>query len=79
MYRSNLENSYYDISTGFCAVPFWTKKFEENFFKLIEAIHSKLFYTYALDFEGNFDKLIKISPYVTVFRLFAFFKMSKVL
>ena len=72
-------NEHYDISTGFCAVPFWTEKIEENVFKLIEAIHSKLFYTYAFDFEGNYDILIKILPYVTVFRLFAFFKMSKVL
>ena len=43
-------NKHYDISTGFCAVPFWTKKIEENVFKLIEAIHSELFYTYAFDF-----------------------------
>ena len=40
-------------------MPFWTKKFEEIVFKLIEAIHSKLFYTYAFDFEVNYDKLIK--------------------
>ena len=60
-------NKHYDISTGFCAVPFWTKKFEENVFKLIEAIRSELFYTYAFDFEGNFDKLIKKFGYMSLF------------
>ena len=48
-------NKFYDISTRLCAVP---KKIEENVFKLIEAIHSELFHTYAFDFEANYDKSI---------------------
>ena len=52
-------NKHYDISTGFCAVSFWTKKIEEKVFKLIEAIHSELFDTFAFDFEENYEKLIK--------------------
>ena len=60
-------NKFYDISTRFCAVPFWTKKIEENVFKLIEAIHSELFYIYAFDFEGNYEKLIKTFCHMSLF------------
>ena len=60
-------NKFYDISTRFCAVPFWTKKIEENVFKLIEAIHSELFYIYAFDFEGNYEKLIKNFCHMSLF------------
>ena len=60
-------NKHYDISTGFCAVSFWAKKFEENVFKLIEAIHSELFDTFAFDFEENYDKLIKKSRRLSLF------------
>ena len=60
-------NKHYDISTGFCAVSFWAKKFEENVFKLIEAIHSELFDTFAFDFEENYDKLIKKFRHMLLF------------
>ena len=48
-------------------MPFWTKKIEENVFKLIEAIHSELFYIYAFDFEGNYEKLIKKFCHMSLF------------
>ena len=48
-------------------MPFWTKKIEENVFKLIEAIHSELLYKYAFDFEGNYDKVIKIFFHMSLF------------
>ena len=35
------------------------QKKKENVLKLIEAIHSELFDTFAFDFEENYDKLIK--------------------
>ena len=72
-------NKHYDISTGFCAVPFWTKKIEENVFKLIEAIHSELCYKYAFDFERNYDKVINFFSICRCFQLACIFKMSKVL
>ena len=46
---------------------FWTKKIEENVFKLIEAIHSELFDTFAFDFEENYDKLIKKFRHMLLF------------
>ena len=38
---------------------YWTNEIEKNVFRLVEAIHSELFDSYAFDFEGNYDKLIK--------------------
>ena len=46
---------------------FGQKKIEENVFKLIEAIHSELFYIYAFDFEGNYEKLIKKFCHMSLF------------
>ena len=42
-------------------------KVEENIFKLIGAIHSELFHTFAFDFEGNYDKLIKKFLHMSLF------------
>ena len=49
-----------------CSV-FLDKKNEENVLKLIEAIHSELFDTFAFDFEENYDKLIKKSRRLSLF------------
>ena len=49
-----------------CSV-FLDKKIEENVLKLIEAIHSELFDTFAFDFEGNYDKLINKSRRLLLF------------
>ena len=53
----------YDISTGFCAI----KYLKIFFFKLIEAIRSELFDTFAFAFEGNYDKLIKKFCHMSLF------------
>ena len=50
---------YYDLSTGFCSVKYCTNKIEKNVFRLVEAVHSELFDSYAFHFDGNYDKLIK--------------------
>ena len=42
-------------------------KVEENVFKLIGAIRSELFHTFAFDFEGNYDKLIKKFLHMSLF------------
>ena len=44
---------HYDISTGFCAIKYWTNRIEENVFESIHNIHE------AFDFEKIYDKLIK--------------------
>ena len=43
------------------------QKKKENVLKLIEAIHSELFDTFAFDFEENYDKLIKKSRCLSLF------------
>ena len=58
---------YYDLSTGFCSVKYWTHEIEKNVFRLVEAIHSELFDSYAFDFEGNYDKLIKKFFHMSLF------------
>ena len=58
---------YYDLSTGFCSVKYWTNEIEKNVFRLVEAIHSELFDGYAFDFEGNYDKLIKKFHHMSLF------------
>ena len=38
-----------------------------NVYKLIEAISNEFFHTYAFDFEGNYDRLIKKFCHMSVF------------
>ena len=66
-------NKHYEISTGFSAVAFWAKENEENVYELIEAIYNELFYTYAFDFEGNSDKLIKTFRHMSLFSVCSHF------
>ena len=58
---------YYDLSTGFCSVKYWTHEIEKTVFRLVEAIHSELFDNYAFDFEGSYDKLIKKFRHMSLF------------
>ena len=58
---------YYDLSTGFCSVKYWTHEIEKTVFRLVEAIHSELFDSYAFDFEGNYDNLIKKFRHISLF------------
>ena len=58
---------YYDLSTGVCSVKYWTHEIEKTVFRLVEAIHSELFDSYAFDFEGNYDKSIKKFRHVPLF------------
>ena len=58
---------YYDLSTGFCSVKYWTHEIEKNVFRLVEAIHSELFDSCAFDFEENYDKLIKEFLHLSLF------------
>ena len=44
-----------------------TNKTEENVFQLIQVIHSELCDTYAFDFAGNYDKLIKKFRHMSLF------------
>ena len=60
-------NKHYEISTGFCAVAFLAKEIEENVYKLIEAIYNEFFYTYAFDFDGNYDRLMKKFRHMSLF------------
>ena len=46
---------------------FGQKKIEKNVYKFIEAIYNEFFYTYAFDFEGNYDRLIKKFCHMSVF------------
>ena len=64
---------YYDLSTGFCSVKYWTHEIEKNVFRLVEAIHSELFDSYAFDFERNYDKLIKKFRYMPLFSVYFHF------
>ena len=47
---------HYDISTGFCAIKYWTNRIEENVFGLTQSIHN---IPEVFDFEEIYDKLIK--------------------
>ena len=58
---------YYDLSTGFCSVKYWTNEIEKNVFRLVEAIPSELFDSYAFHFEGNYDKLMKKFCHMSLF------------
>ena len=58
---------FYDLSTGFCSVKYWINKIEKNVFQLVEAVHSELLDSYAFDFEGNYDKLIKKFRHMSLF------------
>ena len=58
---------YYDLSTGFCSVKYLTHEIEKNVFRLVEAIHSELFDSYAFDFDENYDKLIKEFCHMSLF------------
>ena len=58
---------YYDLSTGFCSVKYWTYEIEKTVLRLVEAIHSELFDSYAFDFEGYYDKLIKKFRHMSLF------------
>ena len=60
-------SKYYELSTGFCAVKYWTNIIEENVFELIQAIYSELFDTFAFDFETNHDKFIKTFCHMSLF------------
>ena len=53
-----LKKSYkhYDISTGFCAIKYWTNRIEENVFGLTQSINN---IHEAFDFEEIYDKLIE--------------------
>ena len=46
---------HYDISTGFCAIKYWTNRIEENVFGLTKSIHN---IHEAFGFEEIYDKLI---------------------
>ena len=55
---------HYDISTGFCAIKYWTKRIEENVFGLSQSIHN---IHEAFDFEEIYDKLIKEFRHMSLF------------
>ena len=55
---------HYDISTGFCAIKYWTNRIEENVFGLTKSIHNIL---EAFDFEEIYDKLIKKFCHMSLF------------
>ena len=55
---------HYDISTGFCAIKYWTNRIEENVFGLTQSIHNIL---EAFDFEEIYDKLIKKFCHMSLF------------
>ena len=55
---------HYDISTGFCAIKYWTNRIEENVFGLIKSIHT---IHEAFDFEEIYDKLIKKFCHISLF------------
>ena len=64
---------YYDLSTGFCSVQYWTNKIERNVFELIQAIHNEMFEIKSFDFEENYDKLIKRFHHMSLFSVFCIF------
>ena len=55
---------HYDISTGFCAIKYWTKRIEENVFGLSQSNHN---IDEAFDFEEIYDKLIKEFRHMSLF------------
>ena len=55
---------HYDISTGFCAIKYWTNRIEENVFGLTKSIHT---IHEAFDFEEIYDKLIKKFCHISLF------------
>ena len=55
---------HYDISTGFCAIKYWTNRIEENVFGLTQSIHN---IHEAFDFEEIYDKLIKKFRHMSLF------------
>ena len=50
-----------------CSRNLGKNKIEGNDYKLIEAISNEFFYTYAFDFEGNYDRLIKKFCHMSLF------------
>ena len=58
---------YYNLSTGFCSVKYWTNKIERNVFELIQAINNEMFEIKSFDFEENYDKLIKRFRHMSLF------------
>ena len=50
-----------------CSRNLGKNKIEGNVYKLIEAISNEFFYTYAFDFEGNYDRLIKKFCHMSLF------------
>ena len=54
---------YYNLSTGFCSVKYWTNKIEKNVFDLIQAIHDEIIF----DFEENYEQLIKRFRHMSLF------------
>ena len=54
---------YYNLSTGFCSVKYWTNKIEKNVFDLIQAIHDEIIF----DFEKNYAQLIKRFRHMSLF------------
>ena len=55
---------HYDISTGFCAIKYWTNRIEENAFGLTQSIHN---IHWGFDFEEIYDKLIKKFRHISLF------------
>ena len=55
---------HYDISTGFCAIKYWTNRIEENVFGLTQSFHN---IHEAFDFEEIYDKLIKKFRHMSLF------------
>ena len=54
---------YYNLSTGFCSVKYWTNKIEKNVFDLIQAIHDEIIF----DIEENYEQLIKRFCHMSLF------------
>ena len=58
---------YYNLSTGFCSVKYWTNKMERNVFELIQAINNEMFEIKSFDLEEIYDKLIKRFRHMSLF------------
>ena len=41
---------YYNLSTGFCSVKYWTNKIEKNVFDLIQTIHDEMIFAFSAVF-----------------------------
>ena len=63
-------HKHYDISTGFCAIKYWTNKIEENVFGLTQSIHN---IHEAFDFEEYYDKLIEKCHHMSLFSVCFYF------